>query len=460
MKKPKVTVYIPCHNYGRFLPEAIDSVLSQSFQNWELIIINDGSSDNSVQVSEKYVSNYPEKIFFFTNTQPKGLRACANKAIDAARGEYIMRLDADDFLDESALLVMVSYLDSHPDVALVYPNYTFVDENGKSLYVENRKKIGTEVKILNLPAHGACTMVRKKVLKSIGGYDEKYHAQDGYELWLKVINQHHVGNVATPLFYYRQHHQSMSQDENRILSARQTIKRDLVAKQEGVVKPRIVAIVPAKNTYQQVPNIVFKKFQGKPLIDYTLDTAIESSMFETIFVTTDDRKVVDYCSKKESVIAALRSPELSHVNVTASQILFDAVNRLERDFGIYPDILVLLSVNSPLHRPDFIRTAIDTLLLYNTDSVISVYEDDNLHFIHGENGLELINEGMLKRVRMEREALFMFTGAITVVWRDLITEKDIFGKKIGHVVTPRNESLPIRYLFDMWMVKQVLGSKK
>jgi hypothetical protein len=92
--------------------------------------------------------------------------------------------------------------------------------------------------------------------------------------------------------------------------------------------------------------------------------------------------------------------------------------------------------------------------------VISVYEDDSLHFIHGKNGLELINEGMLRRVRMEREALFMFTGAITVVWRDIITEHDLFGKKIGHVVTPRDESLPIRYLFDMWMVKQVLGSKK
>lgn len=460
MIKPKVTVYIPCHNYGRFLPEAIDSVLEQSFQNWELVIINDGSPDDTERISEGYVKNSPEKISFFSNSQPKGLRACANKAIDVARGDYIMRLDADDFLDESALLVMVSYLDSHPDVALVYPNYTFVDENGKSLYVENRKKIGTEVKILNLPAHGACTMVRKKVLKSIGGYDERYSAQDGYELWLKVINQHQVGNVATPLFYYRQHHQSMTQDENRILTARQTIKRDLVAKHEGSVKTRIVAIVPAKNTYQQVPNIVFKKFQGKPLIDYTLDTAIESGLFEKIFVTTDDKKVVDHCSKKESVISALRSPELSHANVTASQILFDAVNHLEQDFGIFPDILVLLNVNSPLHRPDFIRTAIDTLLLYNTDSVISVYEDDNLHFIHGQNGLELINEGMLKRVRMEREALFMFTGAITVVWRDLIKEEDIFGKKIGHVVTPRYESLPIRYLFDMWMVKQVLGSKK
>jgi CMP-N-acetylneuraminic acid synthetase len=297
-------------------------------------------------------------------------------------------------------------------------------------------------------------------LKSIGGYDEKYDAQDGYELWLKVIDRHDVANITTPLFFYRQHTRSMTTDENRILHSRQKIKRDLVAKREGKIAPRIVAIVPAKNTYEQVPNVVFKKFRGQPLIDYTLNTAIDAKIFEKIFISTDDKNVVDYCSgKNDSLIAALRDPDLSLPNVTASEILSDAVNRLERDYAIYPDILVLLSVNSPLHRPDFIRTAVDTLLLYNTDSVISVYEDDNLHFVHGRDGLELINEGMLKRLRIEREALYTYTGVITVVWRDVVSPSDIFGKKIGHVVTPRDESLPIRYLFDMWMIRQVLGSK-
>lgn len=457
--KPKVTVYLPCHNYGRFLAESVESVISQIFRSWELIIINDGSSDDTDAIARSFSEKYPAKIIYLSNEKPKGLRACANAAIELARGEYVMRLDADDFLDESALLVMTSYLDQHPDIALVYPNYSYIDENGKVLYLENRKKIGTEVKVLNLPAHGACTMVRKRVLKSVGGYDEKYSAQDGYELWLKVINKHQVGNVSTPLFFYRQHHRSMTQDESRIISSRQKIKRDLAAKLEGPVKPRIVAVIPAKNTYEQVPNIVFKKFRGKALIDYTLDAAAESGVFEKIFVTTDDEKVAHHCAKRASVITAVRDPEMSNANVTYSQILSDAVTRLERDFGIYPDILVLLSVNSPLPHNDLIRTALDSLLLYNTDSVISVFEDNSLHFIHGKNGMELLNEGMLKRVRMEREALYTFTGALTVVWRDVITEHDIFGRKVGHVVIPRDESLSIRYLFDMWMVKQVMNSK-
>lgn len=461
VSKPKVTVYIPCHNYGRFLTQATESVLNQIFTEWELIIINDGSTDGTDTIALSFADKYPDKITYFSHDAPRGLRACANRALELARGEYIIRLDADDFFDESALLVMAAYLDQNPEIVLVYPNYSYVDEAGKILNTENRKKIGKEVRVLNLPAHGACTMVRKRILKSIGGYDEQYDAQDGYELWLKVIDRHKVANITTPLFFYRQHSSSMTTDENRILHSRQKIKRDLVAKREGRISPRIVAVVPAKNTYEQVPNIVFKKFRGQQLIDYTLNTAVDAGLFEKIFITTDDKKVVDYCSGKDgNIIAALRPPELSLPNVTASEILFDAVNRMEQDYSVFPDILVLLSVNSPLHRPDFIRTAIDTLLLYNTDSVISVYEDDNLHFIHGRDGLELLNEGMLKCLRIEREALYTYTGAITVVWRDCIREDDMFGKKIGHVVTPRDESLPIRYLFDMWMIKQVLGSKK
>lgn len=457
--KPKVTVYIPCHNYGHYLCFSIESVLKQILTDWELLIINDGSEDNTEKIALEYVNQFPEKITYHSHEKPKGLRACANYAILAARGEYIMRLDADDFLDESALLVMAHYLDQNRDIALVYPNYHYVDKNGKTLYIENRKKVDDEVKVLNLPAHGACTMIRKRILKCVGGYDEKYDAQDGYEIWLKVINQHKVGNVSTPLFYYRQHDQSMTTNEGRIHNAQQEIKRDQIIRREGSIKPRIVAIVPAKNTYQQVPNIVFKKFRGKTLIDYTLNNAVKSGIFDEIFVTTDDNQVVEYCSKKESVLAAIRPPELSLPNATVSQILYDAVNRLESDFSIYADILVLLSVNDPLHRPDFIRTAVDTLLLYNTDSVISVYESINLNFIHGKNGLELLNKGMLKKIQNEREALYIFTNAITVVWRDVITDEDIFGSKIGHVVTPRNESLPIRYLFDIWMINKVLGEK-
>jgi CMP-N-acetylneuraminic acid synthetase len=460
MGKPVVTVYVPCHNYGRFLAQAVDSVLEQSFAEWELIIIDDGSQDETAEIANRYATLHPFRIQVMQHTPARGLRACANRAIEAARGDYIMRLDADDYLDENALLVMVNYLNQHPDVALVYPNYTYVNEQGDIIGLENRKKIGKEVKVLDLPAHGACTLIRKRALKAVGGYSENRDAQDGYELWLKVLHRYPVGNVSTPLFFYRQHGNSMSVNEQHILGSRRRIKRGLVERNGGAVKPRIVAVVPAKNTYAHLPNVVLAEFTGRPLIDYTLEAAQQSNVFETIFVSTDDPQVVEHCASFEGVLPFLRSPELSSPRAHLSHVLYDAVHWLEGEYGVYADILVVLSLHSPLRRPEHIQQAIDTLLLYNVDNVISVYEDRELHFTHGEYGLEPLNKGMLQRLRLEREALYVNNGAIYALWRDVVAEEDLFGRKIGHVVMPLEESYQIKSAFDLWMIEQVMNYQR
>jgi len=458
-EKPKVTVYIPCHNYGRFLGQAIESVVEQNYESWELIILDDGSSDNTGNVIKEYLEKYSAKIRALCNYPARGLQACANLALETARGDYIMRLDADDYLDESALLVLSTYLDRHRDVGLVFPNYTYVNEEGAFLAVENRKKIGTEATFLDLPAHGACTMVRKRVLKSIGGYSETYNAQDGYELWLKVLNRYKVANISTPLFFYRQHSSSLSRDESRILVARQRIKRGLVQGNGGRVKPRIVAVVPAKNTYEKMPDIVLSHLAGRPLIDYTLQAAQETGLFEAVFVTTDDTRVQDYCSQFSGVISSMRSKGLSLSRARLSHVLYDAVTRLEREFEIYPDIVVLLSVHSPLRRSEHIFKAVDTLLLFNSDNVISVYEDYELHFSHGRNGLEPVNKGMIQRLRLEREALYVDNGSIKVFWRDVISESDLYGEKVGHIVMSLEDSFNIKSPFDVWLIENILKRK-
>ena len=460
--KPRVTVYILSHNYGRFLAQAVDSVFQQSYSDWELIIVDDGSTDETLALAQQYAGMHPDRIRVLHHSSPQGLQACANSALEAARGEYVIRLDADDFLDESALLVLATFLDHHPDIGLVYPNYIYVDEQGGVLGLENRKRIGKEARLLDLPAQGACTMVRKRILKNIGGYNESYDAQDGYELWLKVLHRFQVANVSTPLFYYRQHEDSVSRDQQRLLDARRQIKRDLINQNIGKVKPRIVAVVPAKNTYKILPNIVLTELAGRPLIDYTLDVARKVEAIETIVVTTDDPRVVDYCQRSTGILAMTRPVELSRKRAVLSHVLHNAVLQLEREYNIYPDILVLLSVHSPLCRPEHVQKAIDTLLLFNTDSVISVYEDYDLHFTHGEHGLETLNKGMLRRLRLEREALYVDNGAIKTMWRDILTESDFYGSKVGHVVMTWQESFQIKSQFDMWMIEEIIqhGSNK
>jgi CMP-N-acetylneuraminic acid synthetase len=455
---PKVTVYVPCRDYGRFVEQALDSVAAQTFQNWELIVIDDGSADETAAIAAKFAARYPDRVRTFRHERPRGLPACSNVAFEHARGEYIIRLDADDYFDESALLVLSSFLDTHPEIALVYPNFSYVDESGALLGVEQRKKVGKEVELLDLPAHGACTMVRRRVLKTVGGYDEKHDAQDGYQLWLKILHRYQaqVGNVATPLFFYRQHEKSLSRDRSRILTARQNIKRGLVGQREGPVKPRIAAVIGAKNTYEAMPNIVLRHCAGRPLLDYSLESAAESGVFDRIFVTTDDPKVVDYCAGRRNVIAALRPDELSLPHVRLSHVLHHAVTQLERDHDLYPDIVVMLSVFTPLRRPAHIREAVDTLMAYDCDSVVSVYEDWELHFVHGRHGLEPFNRGMARQLQLEREALYVDNAAIHALWRDVSTEHDLYGRTVGHVVMSWEESLQSRTALESWLVEQLI----
>lgn len=458
--RPTVTVYTPCHNYGHYLRQTVDSMLRQSYESWELLLIDDGSADDTSAIAAAYAAEHPDRIRAFRNPAPKGLQACANQALQAARGKYIMRLDADDFLDENALLVLASYLDAHPDVALVYPNFVYVDKDGNFLGLENRKRIPDEVKLLDLPAHGACTMVRRSTLKSLGGYNEAHDRQDGYELWLKVFARHKVGNVSTPLFSYRQHGGSLSNDQARLLATRRRIKHDLASRPAGGVKPTVVAVVPAKNTYEDLPDIVLRKFAGKPLIDYTLEAARACPAVDRIFVSTDDPRVVEHCEAQEGVLASLRPDELSRGLNLHFDVVKDAVGRLEALHGLYPDIVVDLSVHSPLRRAHHVQEALDTLQLYGADSVVSVHENRELLFAHGEHGLEPVNRHMAKRLVVEREALFVDNWAVRVFWRDTLAQGDLFGKKVGHIVMTLAESFKIHSEFDAWLLEQVLERRR
>ena len=110
---------MPNYNYGHFICQAIDSVLAQTLSEFELIIIDDGSTDNSPKVIERY-AHHPQVVTILQENN--GLNITNNIALRIARGEYLMRLDPDDWLDENALQVMSGLLDRNPDAGLVFPD--------------------------------------------------------------------------------------------------------------------------------------------------------------------------------------------------------------------------------------------------------------------------------------------------------------------------------------------------
>ena len=107
-RDPLVTVYIVSHNYGKYLTQSIKSVLNQTYKNWELIIVNDNSKDETYKIAKKFLKQNRKIISLINYKRTKGLQRIANKVLSICNGEYIIRLDADDWLDENALIILIN----------------------------------------------------------------------------------------------------------------------------------------------------------------------------------------------------------------------------------------------------------------------------------------------------------------------------------------------------------------
>ncbi len=440
------------YNYGRYIRQAVDSVLKQTFRDWELLIINDGSTDDTRDVLGIYQGRENIRIIHQEN---QGLTVSNNIALRLANGSYIMRLDADDFLDENALLVLSGALDAHEDVGLVYPDYFLVDEHGEVLELVRRKKIGEEVDLLDLPAHGACTMIRKECLLSLGGYDEQFQCQDGYDLWIRFLEQYQPYNVNVPLFYYRRHSESLTRNDERILSTRRRIKRNFVESRLNGKTPRVLAVVPAirhSNVYQ---GIALKEIAGRPLIWHTLFEAGRTNMLDRVVVSTDDQGVIDYVNRAfPDVGTVFRPPEISRPHTRIGPVLVHVLDQLAFRDGYRPDAVMLLYVNAPLRRKRHIEKAIDTLSIFDLDSVVSVCEELAYCYRHERNGLVPLQK--TRKLRLEREGLYKENGAVLLTLSDHIGREEILGRRIGHITMLPEESIRIISRFTFWEAEKIL----
>jgi len=448
---PKVTVYIPTYNYGVYIQKAVESVLKQSYDDWELIIIDDGSTDETQAILAQFKEDPKIRIYHQKN---KGLTKANNRAIKAARGKYVMRLDADDYLDENALLVLANALDCRSEVALVYPDYYVVSEEGELLRLERRSKAYEEDELLDLPSHAACAMIRRSCLIELGGYNEDISCQDGYDLWIRVIQKFQVYNVNLPLFYYRRHVGSMSSRMDRLLRTRQQIKRTFVSKLDKE-PPKVLAIIPVREDSTATrPPTALGVLAGKPVVDYTLDAALESGVLDRIVVTSDSEAVLEYAGRFQGVEVAPRSRELAKPNFPIEPTVFHVLSELEKRDGYLPDAVMLLFITSPLREARHIQKALDTLQIFKCDSVVSVNEDNSHFYRHGKYGLEpIIKE---RKLRLEREIFYADTGAILLSWRDTISPESFIGRAVSHILMTPEESFQIDTDFEFWLVEQIL----
>ena len=204
---PKISVIMSVYNGEKYLREAIESILNQTFTDFEFIIVNDGSTDNSLEIIKSYND---ERIKIINNEKNIGLTKSLNKALAQARGEYIARQDADDISLPSRFEEQIKYLEEHPDVVLLGTSSYNIDESGKII----GKKIALAKPTMgnlfkeNQFIHGS-VMFKKEVVDELGYYNELFNYSQDYELWLRIANHYPVRNLTQRLYKSRSHSENI-----------------------------------------------------------------------------------------------------------------------------------------------------------------------------------------------------------------------------------------------------------
>ena len=454
-KNPLVTVYIPCRNYGKFLAIAIESVIRQTYKEWELIIIDEASEDNTEIIAKKYAKQYSSKIKFIKNKKPTGLQKVANNILKNTKAKYMIRLDADDWLHEIALNEMVNKIELNNDAGIIYGNYFYTSESGEIIGIEARHEINIKNQTSHLPPHGACTLFKIQDLRSVGGYFEDVDAQDGWDLWYKLFKKVGVINLDLPLFYYRQHSKSLSRDNDRLLDARAKIFNEIRKKENKNYKPKILAVVPVKESYPNMINVPYQKIQGKSLIEIAINNALNSKQINNLVISSESQNVLNFSEQleKDDLVPThyrLLRKDNSSKNIPITDFLISAAEFYNKIHGDYPDILVYLSLHAINRRTKHIDNAINNLIISESDSVVSVQEEREPMFNYEESGLNLINPGRFKDLSFDKERLYRFNGSIIAsLWKN-ISKNNLFGMKTSFIEMTHIDSIQVKdsSLFD------------
>lgn len=202
----RVSVIMGIYNCAPTLPEALDSLLAQTYQDFKVILCDDGSKDNTYEVAQSYVERYPEKFLLIKNQSNLKLAATLNHCLEYADSEYVARMDGDDISVPNRLQLEVDFLDTHPEFALVSCPMIYFDESG-DYRVGNVKEYPTKEDLkFGTPFCHAPVLMRTEILKSIGCYTAEPWVEraEDYYLWYKFYKAGHKGyNLSIPLYKMR-----------------------------------------------------------------------------------------------------------------------------------------------------------------------------------------------------------------------------------------------------------------
>ena len=380
--------------------------MSQTYKNIEIIIVDDNSTDRSKEILKKFIKHPKIKIIF--NKKNLGLLKSSNIAIKASSAKYIMRLDADDFLNKKIVEIFIKKMIKKTNIAMVYSDYCEVNSNGKKLGAIKQINLNSKKSIKDRPILAACCLFKKEALFSVNLYDESFTRQDGYDIWYKLFDNYDFEYVPRYLFFYRKHQNSLTKNDVSLFKTRTNILNKFAKKK--FKKTKILIIVPIRNQKIEKRNYL-KKIKNKPIIFHTIDECLKIKKKISILLTTSDREIIKISKRKykNKIIYSFRNDEDTSLNKN----IRDGVVKIIKKAKYKPDILVLLSAEYPFKKYFYIEQAISKLLLHDFDKIISTtFDTTNNYYQYTNKGVKLISNEKDGTMKYEKKVILKEAGGI------------------------------------------------
>lgn len=219
---PRVSVLMAAYNASRFLKDALDDILAQTFQDFELVVVEDGSVDDTPAILQEYASRDP-RIIVVENSANLGLSRSLNRGLDRCRAKLIARADADDKYPPDRLERQVHFLEENAEVGLLSGAVEKIDEHGNFLLSTSFPEEDGEIRVrelfINCFTHPG-VMYRKRLVQSVGGYDPAYDGCEDAELWSRLRSITKSANLESAVVYYRKHESAATQNRSKTVASR------------------------------------------------------------------------------------------------------------------------------------------------------------------------------------------------------------------------------------------------
>jgi glycosyltransferase involved in cell wall biosynthesis/predicted SAM-dependent methyltransferase len=298
-ERPLVSIVIPSYNHANYIAETINSVLNQTFQDFEICITDDGSTDATINIIESFKDT---RIKFVALNKNMGAAFATNHALRRSKGKYISILNSDDIFDNTKIEKQVNFLNANEHIDAVFSHVQFIDENGKNI-TETEARLGDFEQsnytrqdwLSKLILFGNCLahpsiLIRHDCYIQIGHYDERYRQLPDYDMWIRLLQKKNIAVIPEKLIKFRKHHDGKNESAPNIETIRRynwekicILKKIISFTEDDFMHVCNIAIPEITKDYiynmprEYIINIIGEKFNNQNLIDCALSLSYEFS---------------------------------------------------------------------------------------------------------------------------------------------------------------------------------------